>query len=165
MTSYGTSPLSVHLFVTVPVLMMVVLMPIIDRFLCRKLGLNLLDGISANPKAPRYLWIRKLIICMVFAAYLSGFLYVVFFSRSACFVISLAVENIQLISRHGFYDLDDLVTNTIGGLIGELAFIAFAYVVTHPDWRRELKRYHRWKKYARRTTCRSRYLSNKRGPS
>ena len=70
----------------------------------------------------------------------------------ACFLISFATENIQLITRRGFYDLDDLVSNTIGGYIGQLCFIAFAYVITHPDWRAERKKYRRWKKNARRRT-------------
>ena len=56
----------------------------------------------------------------------------------ACFVISFVTENLQLIFRRGFYDMDDLLANTLGGLIGHMLFISVAYVVTHPDWRREL---------------------------
>lgn len=69
-----------------------------------------------------------------------------------CFFISLAVENLQLVTRRGLYDIDDLVSNTLGGVIGQLLYIALAYVVTHPDWRKELASYRRWKKNARRRT-------------
>ena len=50
------------------------------------------------------------------------------------------------------YDMDDLVSNTIGGIIGQFLFISVAYVVTHPNWRKELKSYRRWKKNARERT-------------
>lgn len=70
----------------------------------------------------------------------------------ACFTISLLIENLQLIFRHGFYDMDDLVTNTLGGVIGQFLFLSVAYVVTHPGWRKELKAYRRWKKNAKTRT-------------
>ena len=70
----------------------------------------------------------------------------------ACLVISLLIENVQLITRRGFYDVDDLISNTLGGLIGQYLFISVAYVVTHPAWRKELKSYRRWKKNARERT-------------
>lgn len=70
----------------------------------------------------------------------------------ACFVIALAIENLQLIFRRGFYDMDDLLSNTAGGLIGQLLYISVAYVVTHPDWRSELKAYRRWQLHARSKT-------------
>ena len=74
--------------------------------------------------------------------------------RSAlfCLVLSFLIENLQLVFRRGFYDLDDLVSNTAGGLLGQFLFIFVAYVVTHPDWRRELKAYRRWKRNARSRT-------------
>ena len=71
---------------------------------------------------------------------------------AASFVISLLIENIQLITRRGFYDLDDLVSNTIGGILGQFLFIMTAYVVTHPAWRKDLKAYRRWKRNARSRT-------------
>ena len=70
----------------------------------------------------------------------------------ACFLISLLIENLQLIFRRGFYDMDDLVSNTIGGILGELLFISVAYVVTHPDWRKEYRAYQRWKRNAQTRT-------------
>ena len=65
-----------------------------------------------------------------------------------CFVISLLIENIQLITRRGLYDADDLVSNTIGGILVEVLFVAVAYVVTNPNWRKDLKSYRRWKRNA-----------------
>jgi len=67
----------------------------------------------------------------------------------ACFVISFVTENLQLIFRRGFYDMDDLLANTFGGLVGQLLFISVAYVVTHPDWRRELFSTRRWRRNAK----------------
>ena len=71
---------------------------------------------------------------------------------AACFLISLAMENLQLITRRGFYDVDDLVSNTIGGIIGQLLFLSAAYTLTHPDWRKELRAYRRWRHNARERT-------------
>lgn len=47
-----------------------------------------------------------------------SFLYTVFFS----FEFSLIVETIQLISKVGSFDVDDLLLNSIGGAIGCLIF-------------------------------------------
>ncbi len=69
-----------------------------------------------------------------------------------CFLLSLLIENLQLIFRRGLYDLDDLLANTLGGFLGQQLYIAVAYVVTHPDWRRERKAYRRWKRNARTRT-------------
>jgi len=65
---------------------------------------------------------------------------------------SFITENLQLIFQRGLYDLDDMISNTFGALIGQLLFLSLAYVVTHPDWRTELKRYRRWRHNAHRRT-------------
>ena len=62
---------------------------------------------------------------------------------AACFITAFLIENLQLVFRRGFYDMDDLVSNTAGGFVGQLLYIAVAYVVTHPDWRRERDSYRR----------------------
>ena len=69
-----------------------------------------------------------------------------------CLLLSLAVENLQLITRRGMYDFDDIISNTLGGWIGQLLFIAVGYVVTHPGWRQELREYRNWKRRARSST-------------
>ena len=69
----------------------------------------------------------------------------------ACLLISFAVENLQLIFKRGFYDMDDLLANTLGGLLGQTLFLSVAYVLTHPDWRRELFALRLWKRNARRS--------------
>ena len=69
-----------------------------------------------------------------------------------CLLLSLLVENLQLVFRRGMYDFDDIISNTLGGWIGQLLFIAVGYVVTHPDWRKELREYRRWKHRARSST-------------
>lgn len=67
-----------------------------------------------------------------------------------CFLISFATENIQLMSQRGLYDLDDMISNTLGGLIGQTLYILLAYVLTHPDWKRQAKADARWRKSARK---------------
>ena len=71
---------------------------------------------------------------------------------AASFLVAVAIENIQLLTKLGFYDVDDLITNTLGGLIGALLFVRVAFVVTHPDWRREMRAYRKWKKNAKART-------------
>ena len=66
-----------------------------------------------------------------------------------CFLISFFTENMQLMSQRGLYDLDDMISNSLGGLIGQLLYISFAYVVTHPDWKRDLRSTRYWRKRAR----------------
>ena len=63
-----------------------------------------------------------------------------------CFLISFFTENMQLMSQRGLYDLDDLISNTLGGFAGQMLYIAFAYMLTHPDWRKDLKSRRTWKK-------------------
>lgn len=70
----------------------------------------------------------------------------------ASFLASLFIENVQLVTKHGYYDLDDLINNTLGGFIGQTMFIAVAYVLTHPKWRRDLWAQIRWHFSARRRT-------------
>ena len=226
------------LAITAFVAVFIVLLPYIDRRVCRKLGLNLQHGISENTNADSLLKLRQLVLYAVFLLYVAAFLMIVFFSRTttedyqvhvapfqdlynavetdrglvdiietifqegiveglshvevirpqdiaqvylnvmlfvpmgyllpyvfswfrararirpvvACFLLSLATENLQLVFRRGFYDLDDLLSNTLGGFIGQLLFISIAYVVTHPDWKGELKAYHRWQRHARNMT-------------
>lgn len=44
------------------------------------------------------------------------------------FELSLVVELLQLISRVGSFDVDDLLLNTVGGLLGFLVFALAAHV-------------------------------------
>ena len=62
--------------------------------------------------------------------------------RTAAVVVTynrkdLLIENIQLITKLGFYDCDDIISNTFGGFLGQLFYIMFAYVLVHPDFRKE----------------------------
>ena len=69
-----------------------------------------------------------------------------------CFLLSFLVENVQLMSRRGLYDLDDIIANTIGGIIGEFLYISFAYMLTHPAWKDSLHGYQAWRRQALRKT-------------
>ena len=67
-----------------------------------------------------------------------------------CFLISFWTENMQLMSRRGLYDLDDMISNTLGGFCGQILYIFLAYVLTHPNWRSEIRRTRSWRKKARK---------------
>lgn len=67
-----------------------------------------------------------------------------------CFLISFLTENLQLMSQRGLYDLDDMISNTLGGLIGQTLYILLAYVLTHPDWKQQAKTDARWRKSAKK---------------
>ena len=66
-----------------------------------------------------------------------------------CFLISFFTENMQLMSQRGLYDLDDMISNTLGGLIGEGLYILLAYMLIHPDWKADLKNTRSWRKKAK----------------
>lgn len=46
-----------------------------------------------------------------------------FFVVLGCFSFSLVVEVTQLVTKHGCCDVDDLILNTLGGLLGYLAYL------------------------------------------
>ena len=75
--------LSTNIVITVLVLIMVFVLPLMDRRICAKLGVNLHHGVSSNPKADALLQIRQLILFSVFFVYIMVFAYLVFFSRQA----------------------------------------------------------------------------------
>ena len=80
-----------------------------------------------------------------------------------CFLLSFFTENMQLLSRRGLYDLDDMISNTIGGFGGQILYIFLAYALTHPDWRTELRTARSWRRKARKRAlypCRRRLGSN-----
>lgn len=224
-----------NIIIAVGVLCFVIGLPLIDRSVCRRLGLSLTHGISTNPNAVKLQRRRKWVLYAIFAVYLLANLYLVFIARAesedymvhtefmvdlansvrfdlglfgtleeilvsgfregwshvhivsseditqvlmntmfyipmgyllpyvfrtfqgrknrtvfVCFLFSFITENIQLIFRRGCYDLDDLFFNTLGGLIGYQLYKTFAYYVTHPGWRKELRSYRRWQHQARR---------------
>lgn len=237
-----------NIFIFVMIICFVVLLPLIDRTVCKKLKLNLEHGISGNPHAYQLLKIRQILLYLVFAVYLMVNFYLVFLSRKEsstyhvntnflydlthslridigvfglikeilvqgfnegfshihiekpeditqtltnvmfyipmgyllpytieklrskkqwtvviCFLFSFLTENVQLMFKRGFYDLDDIFFNTLGGFIGYWLFIAFAYCVTHPNWRKEQRLLYRWKKMAYRKTLYKYYRSIESG--
>ncbi len=42
-----------------------------------------------------------------------------------CFIVSLLVETIQLVFKIGCFDVDDLLLNTLGGLLGVILYYVF----------------------------------------
>ena len=62
-----------------------------------------------------------------------------------CLLLSFLVENLQLVTRRGLYDFDDIISNTLGGWIGQILYLAIGYVITHPSLRRDLKERRIWK--------------------
>ena len=70
----------------------------------------------------------------------------------ASFIGSFIIENVQLVTKRGYYDVNDLINNTLGGFIGQTLFILVAYVLTHPRWRHDIVSTARWYLYARGRT-------------
>ncbi len=214
----------------------VIFMPLADRRISRRLGINIEHGVSQNPHAEQLLWLRRLMLYAIFVIYLGVNLYLVFFSRAAAadyqvhinplndlassiqldgslvsvisaieseglsgifshirvvkaaditqaamntlfyipmgyllpyvfdwfkknirrpaatsFICSFVTENLQLIFRRGCYDFDDMIFNSLGGLIGAALYQYLAFFVTHPTWKKELTRYYRFRKTAWKT--------------
>ena len=75
--------LSTNIFVTILMFVMVVFMPMIDRMVCKAIGISPDDRMNKNPHADFYLHLRKAVLVLVFLIYLALLSYVVFFSRSA----------------------------------------------------------------------------------
>ena len=63
----------------------------------------------------------------------------------ASFLLSVLIENLQLITKLGFYDTDDILSNTLGGFIGANLYIMFAYFLTHPNFRQDMKKKFLWR--------------------
>ncbi len=66
-----------------------------------------------------------------------------------CFLISIGIENIQLMTRRGSYDTGDILSNTIGGLLGAALFLWKAYTLTNPDWKKLMKNRRRYRHRAK----------------
>ena len=61
-----------------------------------------------------------------------------FFSTMfASFVLSLCVEIFQFITRVGSFDVDDLLLNTIGGIVGHILFVICDAVGRHNDYKKK----------------------------
>lgn len=56
------------------------------------------------------------------------------------FLFSLLIETIQLITRVGVFDVDDLILNTLGGLIGYIVYIILAHSYNRYIQRRDSRR-------------------------
>jgi len=77
---------------------MVVLLPVIDRAICKRLKVNLIHNLSENPKAEGLLRLRKLILVILFLLYLAANLYLVFFSRGESTDYSVHVAPLESLS-------------------------------------------------------------------
>ncbi|WP_276399878.1 VanZ family protein [Halalkalibacterium halodurans] len=49
-----------------------------------------------------------------------------FFAAQFCLYTSLLIEVVQFITRRGYFDIDDIILNTVGGLLG--IFICRLYI-------------------------------------
>ena len=69
----------------------------------------------------RFITYREQLGTFVVAANLLGniLIFVPYFSM----FLSLAVETVQLVTRVGSFDVDDILLNTIGGVLGYIAFV------------------------------------------
>lgn len=67
-----------------------------------------------------------------------------------CFLASVTIENLQLITKRGSYDTADVLSNTLGGIIGIALFVRRAYRLTNPEWKKDNKNYLRWRRLAKK---------------
>ena len=88
--------LSTNVFVTILMFVMVVFMPMIDRMVCKAIGISPDDRMNKNPHADFYLHLRKAVLVLVFLIYLALLSYVVFFSRSASSDISFMSPSMKI---------------------------------------------------------------------
>lgn len=65
------------------VALLVILLPWLDRRICRRLRLNLEGGLSENPDADRLLALRQRLLTLVVVLYFLVFAWLVFFSRTS----------------------------------------------------------------------------------
>lgn len=56
------------------------------------------------------------------------------------FGLSLCVETFQLVSKVGCFDVDDLLLNTIGGVVGYLVFVTAAAIRRRHVYRKKKRR-------------------------
>lgn len=56
------------------------------------------------------------------------------------FLFSLLIETVQLVTRVGVFDVDDLMLNTLGGLIGYIVYIILAHSYNRYIQRRDSRR-------------------------
>lgn len=59
------------------------------------------------------------------------------------FGLSLCVETFQVVTRVGSFDVDDLLLNTIGGVLGYMIFVVCAAVRRRYDHKKKAKKYRR----------------------
>lgn len=59
------------------------------------------------------------------------------------FGLSLCVETFQLLTKVGSFDVDDLLLNTIGGVIGYMIFVIGARIRRQHDHKKKTKNYRR----------------------
>ena len=125
--------MSTNIVVTVLVMLLVFVLPLMDRRICARLGVNLHHGVSQNPKADALLQIRQLLLFAVFFVYIMMFAYLVFFSRTASeeYLVHIApfadLQN-AIDSDYGLFDF--LVTLFRDGV--QAAF-SHVYVVKFED--------------------------------
>jgi glycopeptide antibiotics resistance protein len=58
-----------------------------------------------------------------------------FYTVFLCFLFSLAVETVQLILRVGIFDVDDIMMNTVGGMLGYISYLIVSTFlrIFHPE--------------------------------
>lgn len=64
-----------------------------------------------------------------------GFLYI----TGASFLLSFFIETVQLVFKIGVFDVDDLLMNTVGGMIGYIVY-GIIRLIYHQLFRRGLKK-------------------------
>ncbi|QFJ53559.1 VanZ family protein [Pseudobutyrivibrio xylanivorans] len=126
-------------------------------YLVRNAGFSLFTMTAKGIELPAEEFIEFYLNVMIFIpmGYLVPYLFR-WFRRHAirrtiilCFLVSVTIENIQLITKRGSYDTADVISNTLGGAIGIALFIMRAYTLTNPEWKKDYRNYKRWRRLAK----------------
>jgi len=61
----------------------------------------------------------------------------------AGFGVSLCIEVFQFVTKVGSFDVDDLLLNTIGGILGHIIYVICETIGRHNDYKKKKKRHRR----------------------
>lgn len=90
------------------------------------------ENIFKDPSSGKYLY-ENFILFLPFGFIASGIFQKknrFFKTFAASFLTSLCIETLQLITSRGYFQLSDLLTNTLGGMAGAAVYIILAAILT-----------------------------------
>lgn len=129
-----------------------------ENYLIRNSGIRLFIMSWQGVKLPQMEFIEFYLNLVLFIpmGYLLPYIFKLFRAHAlrrpfiASFLISVFIENLQLMTKRGTYDTSDIIANTLGALLGSYLYLQIAYMLTNPRWRKDYKNYKTWKHLAKK---------------